>query len=240
MAAEESPRRARLPKGIRLNNPGNIRRTTPRTPWQGLLPLHEAIARDNQFESFETAVKGLRALARNLVTYQDKHGLTTVREWIGRWAPANGKTPDGAAYTQNTEAYARAVARHLNVDPDATVSIYDFNTALGTLQAITVHENGNPRAHGYPEHWYPVDIYMEALRQAGITPKAKPIAQDRELVAGGTATVLAGVSAADGLGLVKQYVEPGSMTAQIIGVLAVAALVYLIVRRLRKRKVESQ
>ena len=54
------------PRGIRNNNPGNIRRNGD--PWQGLAKEQN----DREFFTFKSAVYGIRALARLLITYQDK------------------------------------------------------------------------------------------------------------------------------------------------------------------------
>lgn len=48
------------PRGIRNNNPGNIRRSSD--PWQGL--AKEQI--DREFFKFKSSVYGIRALARLL------------------------------------------------------------------------------------------------------------------------------------------------------------------------------
>jgi hypothetical protein len=68
-------------RGIRNNNPGNIRYTG--TPWQGL----DEPKSDGQFCRFANPCWGIRAIARTLITYQDKHGLNSVYQMIARWAP---------------------------------------------------------------------------------------------------------------------------------------------------------
>ena len=67
-------------RGLRNNNPLNIEQGED---WQGL--AGEQL--DTRFATFEDAEHGLRAGAKVLKTYQDKHGLKTVRDMIGRWAP---------------------------------------------------------------------------------------------------------------------------------------------------------
>ena len=82
------------PRGIRNNNPGNLRRTDD--PWQGLAETQT----DTEFFVFQSPIYGIRALARTLIKYQDKHRLCTIRQLIGRWAPN----------TENdTVAYIKAV-----------------------------------------------------------------------------------------------------------------------------------
>jgi len=69
------------PRGIRNHNPGNIRRSAD--PWQGLAKDQN----DDAFFQFAEPKWGIRALARVLISYQDRHGLRTVRGIVSRWAP---------------------------------------------------------------------------------------------------------------------------------------------------------
>lgn len=60
---------AKLPRGIRNNNPGNLEWGDP---WQGLDP--DGQAQDKRFVVFKDPAMGIRAIARTLITYQDKYG----------------------------------------------------------------------------------------------------------------------------------------------------------------------
>jgi len=151
-----------LPRGIRNHNPGNIERDGTR--WQGMAREQS----DARFVVFSGAKWGIRAIARILITYQDKRRagdgsrIDTVRKFIARWAPP----------TENdTDAYARTVARALGVGADdAGVDVYDYDTMLGLVHAIVRYENGNPNAAG---NWYPADTYAAGLRLAGIEQRAE-------------------------------------------------------------------
>ncbi len=114
------------PRGIRNNNPGNIR--LGQVVWQG-----ESKAQpDPAFITFDEAVWGLRAIARILLSYQ-RMGLDTVRKMVGRWAPS----------TENdTGAYVASVARGVGVDPDAVVDLRAPGYMVNMVQAIVLHENG--------------------------------------------------------------------------------------------------
>ena len=72
-------------RGIRNNNPLNIRRT--RTVWQGMKPQ----VSDKEFVEFVNMEYGYRAAWRTLFTYFYKHFDTneaiTVADIINRWAP---------------------------------------------------------------------------------------------------------------------------------------------------------
>lgn len=70
-----------VPLGIRTNNPGNIIQTNIK--WRGEIEC------DSRFECFDTARHGIRAMSKNLLSYQDKHKLKTITQIIRRWSPPN-------------------------------------------------------------------------------------------------------------------------------------------------------
>ena len=99
-------------RGIRNNNPANIRRGCN---WKGLTKVQT----DKEFCQFNTMTWGVRALLVTLRTYVVKHHLHTVREIITRWAPPS----DG----NNTEKYIEFVEK----------AIRDIDTPIIlTLQAM--------------------------------------------------------------------------------------------------------
>ena len=114
------------PRGIRNNNPGNIRHSASK--WQGMTPDQP----DAAFVRFVSPEMGIRALARTLLTYQTRHGLDTIARIIGRWAP-----PDDG---NDTGAYARHVAERLGVGVNEHIDVADHLPRL--VAAIIVHENG--------------------------------------------------------------------------------------------------
>lgn len=81
-------------RGIRNNNPANIRRGCN---WKGLTEKQT----DKEFCQFTTMTWGVRALLVTLRTYVVKYHIHTVREIITRWAPPS----DG----NNTEKYIEFV-----------------------------------------------------------------------------------------------------------------------------------
>ncbi|MCG2581933.1 MAG: structural protein [Marinobacter sp.] len=124
------------PRGIRLNNPGNIRHGDN---WQGM-------AQDQPDESFVYFVDpryGYRAMVKVLQSYA-RRGVVTVRDIINTWAPPVGRDPNtGETYTQETGAYVAHVARRLGVTPDARVDLDNKHQVVELLDAITRHENAN-------------------------------------------------------------------------------------------------
>lgn len=131
-----------VPRGIRNNNPGNLENNG--IAWDGLSDAQT----DSRFYRFVNPVWGIRALARTLKTYRERHGLDTPREIISRWAPA---------FENNVDAYARAVANAVGVDPESPIP--DSKAArLALVKAIIKHENGVQP--------YPDDLIAEGIARA--------------------------------------------------------------------------
>jgi len=119
-----------VPRGIRLNNPGNIKEAPgDKTQWQG----ERATDDDPVFEEFVSPEAGIRALARILAGYQIRYGLNTVAGIITRWAPG---------CENDTGAYIAHVASRLGVTPDQTIDITKAETLADLAEAIIRHENG--------------------------------------------------------------------------------------------------
>ena len=95
---------SKLPRGLRNNNPLNIRRSGDK--WQGLKVRQE----DKAFFQFSEMKWGWRAAFRLLChTYYGKYKLRTIRDIITRWAPPK---------ENNTEAYIRRVTDRIGIGPD--------------------------------------------------------------------------------------------------------------------------
>ena len=117
-------------RGIRNNNPGNIRRSND--DWDGLALVQS----DPDFFRFSSAKYGIRAMAKLLLNYQNIYGKRSVEQIISRWAPSN---------ENNTDAYINSVANALGVHPNENISGYVY--LPGLINAIIKHENGmNPYA----------------------------------------------------------------------------------------------
>jgi hypothetical protein len=151
--------RPETPRGIRNFNPGNIRHAKG-VRWQGMA----ATQSDANFVQFTGPRWGVRAIARVLITYQDKRQaangsrIDSVREIIERWAPPT---------ENNTEAYVLTVARALGLDPDYEgVDVYDFEVMRILVPAIIRHENGAGPLPG--SGWYGDSLIADGLLLAGI------------------------------------------------------------------------
>ena len=117
-------------RGIRNNNPGNIRHGDA---WQGMADEQT----DSAFIQFITPEYGIRAMTKVLLTYSDVYGLDTVAEIISRWAPPKNKKGE---FENNTDSYIRAVAASLGVHPQQRIDVRANMPAL--VEAIIHHENG--------------------------------------------------------------------------------------------------
>ena len=120
-----------LPRGIRNNNPLNIRRSKDK--WQGL----RAQQTDTAFCQFETMAYGWRAAFVLLTrTYYHTYRLFTIRNIIRRWAPPG---------ENNTEAYIANVSRLTGIDANEPLGIPSDQPArwMALALAMAKHENGD-------------------------------------------------------------------------------------------------
>jgi len=118
-------------RGVRNNNPGNIEKGIA---WKGLATAQP----DSRFATFAHPKWGFRAMAR-IILGDFKEGQNTVRSLIEEWSPQADKTnPAGS-----TANYVNAVARALNVAPDAPINVPAKLPVL--LDAMARHENGGYR-----------------------------------------------------------------------------------------------
>jgi hypothetical protein len=121
-----------LPRGIRNNNPGNIKDLG--VPWQGLVG-HDAAG----FCIFDTPEHGLRALAMNLVSAQTKHGCLTLRQIICRHSETD------------QQVYVANAVKRTGILPGAKINLAELPaTFVLLMQAIIAQENGAQYANYYP------------------------------------------------------------------------------------------
>lgn len=116
-----------LSRGLRNLNPGNIRHSKVRYRDE-VRP-----SRDAEFREFRTIEAGYRAMFVLLHTYRLKHGCTTLREMISRYAPPS---------ENNTSAYIRRVASQSGIDPDSPIDTLDGEQMRPIVEAMSAVENG--------------------------------------------------------------------------------------------------
>lgn len=115
------------PRGIRNNNPLNIRKGQS---WLGLSPTQT----DAAFCQFRTMELGIRAACKIIQNYILKHHLTTVREIIYRWAPP----ADG----NDTGSYVRQVCKRAFYFPETCIHADDAIELTRLIHAMAYVENG--------------------------------------------------------------------------------------------------
>lgn len=144
-----------LPRGIRNNNPGNIRWGDP---WQGL--VEPSLRTDPAFCQFVNPAYGIRAIVRILVTYQDQHKVRTPTDIITRWAPPA---------ENDTAAYIRAVCLRAGLRGDEQLDAHEFASIEPLVLAIIWQENGMQP--------YDDTIVVKGFVLAGVEPPAVPVAE---------------------------------------------------------------
>jgi hypothetical protein len=109
-----------LTRGLRNNNPGNLR------SWIGA-------GSSGGFAVFDTPEQGVNALSKQLQLYNGR-GNNTINGIISKYAPGS---------ENNTAAYIAAVARDTGFDPSAHLDISDPAIRSSLMAAIIKHENGS-------------------------------------------------------------------------------------------------
>ena len=120
-----------LPRGIRNNNPLNIRKGNN---WKG----ERQPQSDPSFEEFESLQMGLRAGFIILRNYQrtslaPKMRANTIRKIINRWAPPS---------ENNTKRYIETVAKRSGLNPDELIAYRDKPRMLAVVEAMCFVECG--------------------------------------------------------------------------------------------------
>lgn len=158
-------------RAIRNNNPGNI---ITGEQWQGLEAwenMTPAQREEKRFCVFKTPKWGFRAIERVLISYQDRHGLNTIRAIINRYAPP---------FENNTEGYIQRVAKDLGITPEDEIDVRDWNTAVALVTAIALVETGGE----FP--WSKLSLEA-GLVAAGLAKPARAISANTVAAAGMTA-----------------------------------------------------
>lgn len=129
---------ATLARGLRNNNPGNVRLTSPATDWAGWIGAQAQT--DPDYVQMLSMTAGVRMALIVFRNYQRRYGLTSVRAMVSRWAPG---------VENDTTSYIADVAARVGVDADAPIDLHDRDTAWSFLRAIFRHECG-PEAESIP------------------------------------------------------------------------------------------
>ncbi|CAK3123198.1 Structural protein P5 [Vibrio crassostreae] len=119
-----------LPRGVRNNNPLNIRESKgDKTQWKGEALLNT----DEAFEEFTNPAFGFRAGARILRSYQ-RQGIRNLTGIINRFAPS---------HENDTKAYISHVSRWAEVSPLDVLDLDNDELLARLLHAMSRMEVGN-------------------------------------------------------------------------------------------------
>jgi murein DD-endopeptidase MepM/ murein hydrolase activator NlpD len=141
------------PRGLRNNNPGNIKRD--QTDWVGLRP--NDLQLDPVFFQFTAMRFGIRAMARILKNYNRKHGINSIRGISDRWAPADdGNVP--LQHARNIHSHSRGVCQSI----DDSIQLLRPETLFGIVRGIMVAENG-PKAETVSDETVLKGIDLESI-----------------------------------------------------------------------------
>jgi|SRR6266850_3949164 len=121
--------RSDLPRGLRNNNPGNLK---AEEDWQGQIGI------DGPFLIFQTLPWGTRALATDLANKM-KRGLVTIRQIITTYAPP---------IENKTGAYIQSMVDDTGFTADQVLPM-NTDTLARLIRAIVNHEEGETASYDY-------------------------------------------------------------------------------------------
>lgn len=121
-----SQSKKKLPRGIRNNNPLNIRIGNS---WLGEV----SNPTDKQFEQFTTMYWGVRAAFIILRNYIVRYKLNTVEKIIQRWAPST---------ENNTSNYIKTVCNYANLARNEELNFYNYEQMRALFLGMCYVENG--------------------------------------------------------------------------------------------------
>ena len=114
------------PRGMRLNNPGNIRHGDK---WEGMAKEQK----DKSFINFSEPKYGIRAMARIIGDSYKKKGIERIEDIISRWAPEEDNN--------DVESYIKSVLQFTGLGDRKKKIKSDSQLAL-LIAGIINHENG--------------------------------------------------------------------------------------------------
>lgn len=119
-----------MSRGLRNNNPGNIRINSD--TFKGEIKPSQ----DKAFKQFESMAWGYRAMFHLINNYSRLYGCDTVRKIVTRWAPPEDNN--------HTEAYIATVCADAGVSPDGTITTTYRDIMVPVVAAMSRVENGIP------------------------------------------------------------------------------------------------
>ena len=123
--------------GIRNNNWLNVR-YSPNNNWLG-----QTGSDSSDYAQFENPAYGIRAADKVLENYKNIHGIDTVADAIGRYAPPSDNNP--------TDNYINYVSNRLGVEPYDSIDLSNPNTRESLMQAMVGFETPDAASQFTPE-----------------------------------------------------------------------------------------
>ncbi len=178
-----------MPRGMRNNNPGNIKKQNPPTPWQGLADDQP----DAIFVKFKEISWGIRAMARILISYQDKYGIYTIEKIINRYAPSTDDNP--------TDSYIAFVSQKSGLGAKLLLDFHNYADMFPVIKAMIEFEQGYEAVN---------DAQIDkGLVLAGVEPPEKGLKGSRTIKGAQVATIGVGLTTAqDIMSDVVGQIEP--------------------------------
>lgn len=124
----KSPQLSAIPRGIRNNNPLNIRIGNS---WLGERPNPT----ETEFEEFVSMEYGIRAAFVILRRYIRRYKRDTPTRIISSWAPSS---------ENNTIHYIDIVCKRADIAPDETIDYADKDKMIRLVEAMAYVECGQP------------------------------------------------------------------------------------------------
>jgi len=126
------------PRGLRNNNPGNIR--VSGSQWKGKIAYESNQDFDcssgkvvRSFEQFETYEYGIRAMIILIRNYMIRDGLRSIGAIINKWAPTN---------ENNTSAYANRLSLYTGIPVNQGGLVDSKENLRKIVRGIGFIENG--------------------------------------------------------------------------------------------------
>jgi hypothetical protein len=135
------------PRGVRNNNPGNLREVG--IDWNG------RVGKEDGFTVFSAAIYGIRALAVCLYNSNKTFDRHTIQVMIEHYAPPS---------ENDTRAYIHYVSAFCGVGPNVEIDLSHAPMAFLMIRAIIIYECGYRKGGA---EWYTKATILEGMGQAG-------------------------------------------------------------------------
>ena len=139
-----------LPAGMRNNNPGNIK-WNDSVKWDGSVGPSKNLDEGTPQVVFNSPEMGMRAMALNLMNYQNKYHLDTISQIMSRYSPSNAK------------AAIKNISDGSGIGPDEKINLNDPATLQKIMRAVLVQEQGDSNK-----------LYKDSMISKGISLATAP------------------------------------------------------------------